>query len=197
MPQPSHTNTNHTIQYYGITFPNNFNILCETFFMDRIFPKSKIFGRHIAKYKNWKKSFDADYLQGSCLLIRKKLLDEIGIFDENFFLYFEETDLCYRAKKNGWRIHRSSNSEIVHFGSGEVGYYDRFRIYQYHKSLFLFFVKHYRKTDIIFLKTIIFTRAIIRICLLCLMGIFLRKKRNVSFDRVKGYLSVFSSNNVK
>ena len=57
---------------------------------------------------------DFDYINGSCLLIKRKVLEEIGLFDEKFFLYFEETDLALRASKKGYKNTYIPNAKILH-----------------------------------------------------------------------------------
>jgi GT2 family glycosyltransferase len=53
-------------------------------------------------------------LYGACLMIRKKVLDEVGCFDEQFFMYAEDVDLCQRIYKKGWKIYYMSEVEIIH-----------------------------------------------------------------------------------
>lgn len=62
-----------------------------------------------------------DWTAGASLMIRRPVLEEIGGFDETFFLYFEETDLCRRAARAGWRTHYVPNSKITHVGSASTG----------------------------------------------------------------------------
>lgn len=62
-----------------------------------------------------------DWTAGVSLMLRRQMLDEIGLFDEDFFLYFEETELCHRAAKAGWRTHFVPSSEVVHVGSASTG----------------------------------------------------------------------------
>jgi GT2 family glycosyltransferase len=56
---------------------------------------------------------ESDYAQGSCMLIKRALVDKIGLFDEQFFLYWEEVDFSIRAKKNGYRIISTTRTSIV------------------------------------------------------------------------------------
>jgi GT2 family glycosyltransferase len=62
-----------------------------------------------------------DWTAGASLLVRREMLDEIGLFDENFFLYFEETELCHRAAKAGWQTWYAPESRVVHVGSASTG----------------------------------------------------------------------------
>jgi len=62
-----------------------------------------------------------DWVAGASVLLRQKALDEIGLFDETYFLYFEETDLCLRARRAGWQVHYVPASEVTHIGSVSTG----------------------------------------------------------------------------
>ncbi|MBN8616125.1 MAG: glycosyltransferase family 2 protein [Deltaproteobacteria bacterium] len=62
-----------------------------------------------------------DWLAGASVMIRKKVLEDIGLFDETFFLYFEETDLCRRAHLAGWPTYYVVESKVAHVGSASTG----------------------------------------------------------------------------
>ncbi len=64
---------------------------------------------------------EVDWLAGASMMMRQHVLDEIGLFDERFFLYFEETDLCRRARMAGWPTHYVRASEVTHIGSVSTG----------------------------------------------------------------------------
>ena len=64
---------------------------------------------------------DVDWLAGASLMMRQSVLDKIGLFDERFFLYFEETDLCLRAQRAGFRVVYVRDSEVAHIGSVSTG----------------------------------------------------------------------------
>lgn len=58
-----------------------------------------------------------DYIRGACLFVRREVVEQVGLMDERFFLYCEETDWCYRIRQKGWEIHYVPTSRIVHIGS--------------------------------------------------------------------------------
>ncbi|MBS0123391.1 glycosyltransferase family 2 protein [Thetidibacter halocola] len=62
-----------------------------------------------------------DWLAGASMMMRQSVLDEIGLFDEGFFLYFEETDLCLRASRAGHQTHYVRDSVVMHIGSVSTG----------------------------------------------------------------------------
>ncbi len=64
---------------------------------------------------------EVDWVSGSSVMFRQAMLDEVGLFDETYFLYFEETDLCLRCKRAGWEIWSLPDSRVVHIGGVATG----------------------------------------------------------------------------
>ena len=85
-----------------------------------------------------------DWLAGASLMMRQAVLDQIGLFDETFFLYFEETDLCRRAALAGWPTDYVVESRVMHIGSASTGMRDWRRIPQFWlDSRLHYFVKNH------------------------------------------------------
>lgn len=85
-----------------------------------------------------------DWLAGASLMMRQKILDEIGLFDETFFLYFEETDLCLRAARAGYRTDYVPASKVAHIGSATTGMKTWARVPPYwYDSRWYYFSKNY------------------------------------------------------
>ena len=70
------------------------------------------------------KPVKVDWLAGASMLIRKQVFDDIGLFDDDYFLYFEETDFCLQAKKAGWPCWYVPASRVVHFVGSSTGVTD-------------------------------------------------------------------------
>jgi len=87
-----------------------------------------------------------DWIAGASLMVRTKVFEDVGLFDENFFLYFEEVDLCRRARKKGWTTHYVPLSKVVHLGSISTGMDDWQRIPGYWlDSRLYYYEKHFGK----------------------------------------------------
>jgi N-acetylglucosaminyl-diphospho-decaprenol L-rhamnosyltransferase len=65
-----------------------------------------------------------DWVSGASMMLRREVLEDIGLFDETYFLYFEETDLCIRAHRAGWETWYLPESSVAHVGSVSTGYQD-------------------------------------------------------------------------
>jgi N-acetylglucosaminyl-diphospho-decaprenol L-rhamnosyltransferase len=82
------------------------------------------------------------WVSGSCFLARSQALIEVGLFDERFFLYEEDVDLCLRVRRAGWSIVFTPTAEIVHH-EGRSMEHDRRRVrLEYHRSHLRFYFKH-------------------------------------------------------
>ena len=62
-----------------------------------------------------------DYLQGSCLLVRRAVLETVGLLDESFFFFGEDADFCLRVKRAGWKLAVASDVTLLHLGSATIG----------------------------------------------------------------------------
>ncbi len=84
-------------------------------------PVSRLLRNKIVRIETPPTTCTVDWLAGASILIRQNVLDEVGLFDENFFLYFEETDLSRRAKRAGHTTVFVRKSEVAHVGSASTG----------------------------------------------------------------------------
>lgn len=91
-------------------------------------------------------SRQVDWLAGASVMMRQSMLDEIGLFDETFFLYFEETDLCRRAYLAGYNTVYIRESEVTHIGSVSTGMktWDRVPSYWFDSRRYYFVKNHGR-----------------------------------------------------
>ncbi len=72
--------------------------------LSKLFPKSKIFGKYNLTYLDENQTYEVDSVCGAFMFIPKEVIDEVGFFDEDYFMYGEDIDLCYRIKKTGRKI---------------------------------------------------------------------------------------------
>jgi GT2 family glycosyltransferase len=87
----------------------------------RLGPISRLLARHVVPLPIPEATREVDWLAGASVMARRSMLDQVGLFDERFFLYFEETDLCRRARRAGWSTVYVRESEVTHIGSVSTG----------------------------------------------------------------------------
>jgi GT2 family glycosyltransferase len=84
-----------------------------------------------------------DWLMGSALMLRRAALDEVGLFDESFFLYFEEVDLCWRLHHAGWEMRYFPQATVVHHKGDLSGYVSQQRINEWWRGQHRYWRKHH------------------------------------------------------
>lgn len=112
-----------------------------------------LFRNSINKPWNKNKPTEVDWVSGTALIIGKKLFKELGGFDEKFFMYFEDQDLCLRAKKKKRKILFYPLVKIYHF-NGKSWENTKDKKYHFYKSQDYFFQKHHGKFQASLLKTL-------------------------------------------
>ena len=80
------------------------------------FPNSTLFGGHLMSYWDHQDSKEVDLLIGACMMVRREVIQEIGLMDEDFYMYADDVEWCYRIKKAGWKIFYYADAAIVHLG---------------------------------------------------------------------------------
>lgn len=85
---------------------------------------------------------DVDWIDGACLMLRRSALDEVGLFDEQFFMYSEDEDLCFRLKKSGWSICYSASGVAVHHGAASSSQNEQEMLFQFYTSQMRLLAKH-------------------------------------------------------
>jgi N-acetylglucosaminyl-diphospho-decaprenol L-rhamnosyltransferase len=109
-------NANGHLEPSARRFPNSlFKFLIISGLSDK-FSTSKFFSGADYKYFDHQTPLEVDWVPGTFSLIRRAMLEEIGFFDERFYLYYEETDLCLRARRAGWKIYFFPGAEVIHVG---------------------------------------------------------------------------------
>lgn len=107
-------------------------------------PITRLLRRHVVPIDPPAVPTQVDWLAGASLMIRTAVLDQVGLFDETFFLYFEETDLCRRADAAGWTRHYLPGAGVAHIGSVSTGMKRWKRVPRYwFDSRWHYFSKHH------------------------------------------------------
>lgn len=98
------------------SFPSPWVTFCKLSGLSTLLPKSKLFGKYNLTYLSDDEIYEVDALSGCFMMVRKEVYDKISGFDEDYFMYGEDLDLCYRTQKAGWKIYYVSSTKIIHYG---------------------------------------------------------------------------------
>lgn len=83
-----------------------------------------------------------DVIQGACLILRRTALDQVGLLDEDYFMYSEEVDLCFRLQKAGWQLHYVPRAKVVHYGGQSTQQVAAEMFLRLYQGKLIFFRKH-------------------------------------------------------
>jgi len=111
--------------------------------LSRLFPNSKTMARYNLTYLDPNAPHEVDAVSGAFLVIRKKVVDAIGMLDENFFIYGEDMDWCIRAKKAGWKVMYYPYAQIVHYKGVGCKTNNLKTTYEFYRAMVLFHRKHF------------------------------------------------------
>ena len=111
--------------------------------LSRLFPRSRRFGQYNLTYADPDQAMEVDAVCGACLLIRRAVLDRIGLLDERFFMYGEDLDWCLRARQAGWAV-RYEPQVVVRHQHGAASRKRALRTtFHFFRAMDLFYRKHY------------------------------------------------------
>ena len=111
--------------------------------LSRLFPRSATFGRYNLTYLDPNAPIEVDSVCGACLLIRRSVIERIGLLDERFFMYGEDVDWCLRAREDGWTV-RYEPAIVVQHQHGAASRQRALRTtFHFFRAMDLFYRKHY------------------------------------------------------
>jgi GT2 family glycosyltransferase len=88
-------------------------------------------------------TFEVDWIMGACMLLPLAVLQDVGKMDEDYFFYSEETDWCFRIKKQGWKIWYTTNAQIYHLGGGSSKQGSVIQLVRLYHAKILYFKKNH------------------------------------------------------
>ena len=132
-----------TLQFSCRAFPTWQSVLVRRTPLRYFLQNSSINKHHLLADIDHNKIQEVDWLLGGCMMIRRKTLDNIGLLDENYYLYCEDIDICLRAKRKGWKVYYVPTARAIHH---HLAVSDKkfFSMHSYHhtKSMLHYFFKY-------------------------------------------------------
>jgi GT2 family glycosyltransferase len=113
----------------------------------KLFKKNRLFTGYQLNHLDEDYISQVDGVSGSCMIIKREVVNKIGHFDERFFAYQEDSDFCLRAKKEGWSIYYNPEAKIMHIGGvGGANSVPMKAIFEWHRSYYRYYFKHFSKS---------------------------------------------------
>lgn len=146
---PQLLNSDGSIQRSCRAFPTFTGMVFELIGLSKLFTPGSKFGQQFRAYKmldwNHDDEREVDQPEGACLMIRKEVLEKVGLLDEGFFMLFEEVDWCFRTKRDcGYQIWFTPKAQVVHHYGQSIKQVKVKMIKSSHRGLYRFWHKHYR-----------------------------------------------------
>ncbi|MFN2188019.1 MAG: glycosyltransferase family 2 protein, partial [Candidatus Promineifilaceae bacterium] len=172
-------------------FPTVMTGVFESTWLQPLAPRS-LMDSYYAKDMDDHNQADVDWLVGACLMTRQEVIDQVGLLDEDYFMYSEELDWCRRVKEGGWRIVYFPKAEVLHHvgKSSEQAVMERHVNYQ--RAKLRYFRKFHGWTPAFFLRIVLLMNYAIQIIIEGVKGLF-GHKRPLRWQRIRAYCSVLRS----
>ncbi len=156
---PRTLNPDGSLQTSSYPIPTLFREFWRMFYLDRVIP----IGTYPMHIWDLKKPREVDALLGACLMVRRRALDEVGLLDDQYFMYSEEIDLCFRLRQAGWKISWVPEAQIVHYGGQSTQQVADAMFLNLYRSKIHFFRKHYGNRRAWAYKQILYAAALARV----------------------------------
>ncbi|MFH2069950.1 MAG: glycosyltransferase family 2 protein [Elusimicrobiota bacterium] len=131
-------------QWSGEKFPTFLWGLFEVGLLNTLFPNNIVKKNRTLFDWNREDTREVDSVSGACLLVRKEVIQQVGLLDENFTAYFEEIDWCHKIKKHGWKIFFVADAQVIHHWGVSMDKLGREKKEKIFDNSFLYYYrKHY------------------------------------------------------
>jgi N-acetylglucosaminyl-diphospho-decaprenol L-rhamnosyltransferase len=118
---PRLLNVDGTLQRSVRSFPTLWRLATEYLFLRKLAPRTRLFNAFYAGGFEHDRLYEADWVMGACLLVRREAIGQVGLLDTSFFLFGEEVDWCYRFRRSGWTVLFVPGAECRHVGGASHG----------------------------------------------------------------------------
>lgn len=132
-----------SVQHSAFSFPTLPMIFIDFFPLNHRLVNSRLNGRYPRALYDAGEPFPIDHPLGAGLMVRRGVIEEVGLLDEGFFMYCEEIDWCMRIKRAGWKIYCCPQAEIVHYVAQSTAQFKEEMFVELHKSRYRLYDKHY------------------------------------------------------
>ncbi len=127
------------------SFPTPMSSFYKIYGLGKLFPRSARFAGYNLTYLDPDETTEVDSVVGSFMMVRKEVIEQVGLLDESFFMYGDDLDWAYRMKAAGWKVYYNADVTVLHY-KGEASKTSRKAHYEFYRAMHTFYKKHYRAT---------------------------------------------------
>jgi GT2 family glycosyltransferase len=125
------------------SFPSLWDGLCRASGLSKLFPKSRLFARYNLTYLDENQTYTVDAINGAFMFVRREAMRQVGPLDEDYYMYIEDLDWCYRFRKAGWKIVYHPEATTLHLKGQSAKQNSSAMISELFRSTKTFYRKHY------------------------------------------------------
>jgi N-acetylglucosaminyl-diphospho-decaprenol L-rhamnosyltransferase len=125
------------------SFPTPENSFYKLFGLGRLFPESKRFGQYNLTYLDPDVVAEVDSVVGAFMMVRREVVEEVGSLDERYFMYAEDLDWAFRAKRAGWKVYYYPEVTVLHYKRQSSQQNKDKADYEFWRAMYIFYRKHY------------------------------------------------------
>jgi GT2 family glycosyltransferase/glycosyltransferase involved in cell wall biosynthesis len=187
---PKLLNRDGSLQLSCYRFPSPRRAACEHLLLTAAFPNHA----GVGDYRAWPhdRARDVDFVTGACMLVRRSAIRQVGLFDESFFFYGEETDWCRRFRSAGWKVAFTPAAQVVHYG-GASGKSDSAKTFhEFHAARERFIQKHHGRLGLFTFRTFEVVGSIARISLFGLASLIPGRARERHRELVAKWVRILT-----
>lgn len=150
-------NTDGSVQKSVKGFPTLWTHICDMFFLDRLFPRSRLFARGEMGWFSYNSTAEVDHVMAAAFLVRREVLESVGLMDERFLLYHNDMDWCYRMVMSGWKIYFVPTARVVHHlgRTMDIVNRDLSRLHEQWNNVMLYYQKHHGRGSVAAFKLLL------------------------------------------
>ena len=132
--------------------------------LTRMFPRNRFTCANIlSNLSDGKTPMEVDWVSGACMVVKREALDDVGLLDERFFLYWEDVDWCKRMWNKGWKVTYYPQATIKHAVGGSSEHNVFRSVFEFHKSAYAYFAKHFQSPRLL-IKPLVVAGLSLRFC---------------------------------
>ena len=111
--------------------------------LSTLYPRSRVFGRYNLGYLDPGGTYEVDAISGSFMALRREVYEQVGGLDEEYFMYGEDLDWCFKIKQAGWKVYYVSETRIIHYKGESVRRSDIDEVRTFYRAMRIFVDKHH------------------------------------------------------
>lgn len=114
--------------------------------LSQLYPTDPRFAGYLMTYRDPDQSYEVEAVSGSCMFIRRAVVEQVGYLDDRYYAYQEDTDFCLRTRRAGWKILYLPAAQIIHYGAeGGTRVHPYHSAFEWHRSYYLYYSRWFAK----------------------------------------------------